>query len=178
MRRVLFTANRSAYNSEENNVVNWSSRQVIIGKFVVISSPITSGLELRMIGLLTATASLGQASLMKEIRLVDLLVERNSLRVAWRLASSANERSGHVHAVSPRFICTLATPYIVCTFKTDIRIGSRSPCFTVIIQQHSFMKRKFALEITLTEQKWDSWKAFMIYSVKYVRQSCKRVYAL
>jgi hypothetical protein len=35
-----------------------------------------------MIGLLTATAILGQASLMKGIRLVDLLVERIILGIA------------------------------------------------------------------------------------------------
>jgi hypothetical protein len=81
-RRVFFAAGCNASKCEENNVLNLNLRQVIIGNFAVISDLIKSCLEPGMIGLLTATATLWQASLMKEIRLVDLLVERISLSIA------------------------------------------------------------------------------------------------
>jgi hypothetical protein len=102
-RRVLFTASSSASKCEESNVPNWSLRQVIIGNFAIISDLIKSYLEPGMIGLLTATATLGQTSLMKGIRLVDLLVERIILGIAWRLASSANEIRGRVQAIYALF---------------------------------------------------------------------------
>ena len=102
-RRVLFTACPSASKCEENNILLWSLRQVIIGNFAVISDLIKSFFEPGMIGLLTATATLGQASLMKRIRFVDLLVERIILGIAWRLASSANEILGRVQAIYALF---------------------------------------------------------------------------